>query len=98
MAISESGMAGNHKEDPLKKRPAYYLKAGSSISVREWKEETAEMVRPRSGLIARPASHPQMVVDLSVDMVEESLYRRTLHDYLCKEEPDAFKKYNPSVV
>jgi hypothetical protein len=79
-------------EDPLKKTPAYYLKAGSSISVRGWSEEVPEMVRPRSGLLARPASHPQMVVDLSVPCVEESIYRRTLHDYLVKEQPDAFKK------
>lgn len=85
-------------QDPLRSKPAYYLKAGSSISVKEWKEDYPEMVRPRSGLLERPASHPQMVADLSVDAVEESIYRRTLHEHLCKEQPDAFKKYYTSVI
>lgn len=86
-------MSGNQREeDPLKKTPAYYLKAGSSSSIREWKDGCAEMVRPRSALLERPASHPQLVADLSVEAVEESIYRRTLHEYLFKEEPNAFKK------
>lgn len=61
--------------------------------MKEWHYDLPEVVRPRSALLERPASHPQLVADISVPVVQETLYRKSLHEYLCKEEPDAFKKY-----
>ncbi len=76
------------------KYPSFALKGGSAAVLHSgWHEEVPETVRPRSSLLQRPASHPQLVPDLSVEHVEETLYRKTLHSYLTSEQPGAFKKF-----
>lgn len=90
MSLSKST---SHLEfDRVLQTPAYFMKGASAATLNEWDTETPETVRPRSALIKRPASHPQLVPDTSVRAVEESLFRRTLHDYLCQSNPGAFRK------
>jgi hypothetical protein len=96
LAMSLTKSSSHVEFDRVLEAPTYFMKGASAATLNEWDTEIPETVRPRSALIKRPGSHPQFVPDTSVRAVEESLFRRTLHDYLTKSNPGAFRKYDCS--
>ena len=68
------------------------LKFGHSLCFDGVKNVETSLVRPRSQKLHRIPSIPVVPPDLSLDTVQETSSRRSLHDNIYRKDPCAFRR------
>lgn len=79
---------------------AVYIRSGSTLSLQEHKSDAAKMlpVRSSSLLLSRGPSYPCLPLDTSVEITEENIHRRTVHERVMTANPNSFRRYNSLCV
>lgn len=73
-------------------REVQQLKNGHTLSLDYHTAEFPMLLGPRSSLVGKLPSIPKLPTDLSVEIVRESIMRRSAHTKLLNEDPDCFRR------
>jgi hypothetical protein len=72
-----------------------YIKSGHTVSFDGHMRNNIPMLPSRSAALlpSRGPAYPCMSLDLSVDVAEENLFRRSAHQEILTRNPSAFRRY-----
>jgi hypothetical protein len=72
-----------------------YIKSGHTVSFDGHMRNNIPMLPSRSAALlpSRGPAYPCMSLDLSVDVAEENLFRRSAHQEILSRNPSAFRRY-----